>query len=61
MDCDVSSCKEPAAWLCVESGFYYCGTHKHPHGDPPHHYKKVNKPRPSRKSAAQIAEVSISS
>ena len=62
MDCDVSGCKETAEWLCIESQFKYCATHKHPHGEPPHRYKKVSKPRrlPSNKNDVQIAEASTS-
>lgn len=62
MNCQVPSCPDAdgATWICADSNMRYCNVHKHPHGEPPHRFRKV-KTRRLNKNSAPIAAVLISS
>jgi hypothetical protein len=56
MNCQVSGCPpNTAAWLCIDSNMAYCDTHKHPHGEPPHKYRRAKARRSSKKLVRNVA------
>lgn len=49
MNCQVSGCPNESEWECVESSMLYCTTHKHPHGEPPHKFRRAKARRSNAK------------